>query len=82
MKNKILITMQDGSVWSVNIVDVAIHRDEYREDSLSYFNQYPEEAIDWFQNNTNWGDIPVSQVEPAPEPDYSDFCNCEMEAID
>lgn len=78
-EKRIIISMHDGSEWSVKISDVAKHRDQYREGSAEYFDEYPEEAIDWFQNNTNWGDLPAKIVRGPNDPDYSDFRNCEME---
>lgn len=78
MEKKIVMSMPDGSEWAVKVSDVAEHRDQYRKDSAEYFSDYPEEAIDWFQNNTNWGEIPLERIKEPNEPDYSEFYNFDM----
>jgi hypothetical protein len=82
-KTNIQITMEDGSVWSVKISDVAKNRDDcyFRNDSAEYFHAYPYEALDWLNNNTNWGDVEAVKVKDAPAPDYSEFYNCPSELI-
>ena len=78
-ENRIIISMHDGSDWAVKVSDVAEHREQYRSGSAEYFEEYPDEAIDWFQNNTNWGDLPAEMVKEPNEADYDDFMNCDME---
>jgi hypothetical protein len=73
------ITMEDGSVWSVDVQTIIDSRDEHREDSKEFFEQYDDEAVDWMQNNMNWDELKAVRVNFPDLPDYSGFCNCEYE---
>ena len=83
------VTMDDESVWNVP-VDLIIDdrtdtRECEREETEKYFKQYPDELIDWAENNMNWEDVVESSVlvkEPN-EPSYQDgWANGEKKIVE
>ena len=80
-----LVTMDDGSVWSVPVKTIAEHRARYRtkgddslfeekmKDTLEYFED-EFEIEDYARNNMNWADV-SAYAKMAKEPEDFDFDN-------
>jgi len=83
----LIVTMPDGSKWSVPVAIIARHRaeayaEEYggdvdrslAEDTLPLFESDPFEVEDWAANNMNWKDVAphARQVEAPLPPDYEE----------
>lgn len=87
MSGSVNVSMPDGSVWEINIEQVARHRaahyakkgefggseeESLYSDTLPLFMSEHFELIDWLKNNLNWSDISATMVE-VPDTDYGDI---------
>lgn len=80
MEKNVVISMTDGTQWAVKVSDIAKHRDDHGySNSEHFFSEYRDEAIDYLQNHTNWGDIKAEKIKDPYDADYSEFFNCDME---
>ena len=87
MKQRLIVTMPDGSRWGVPVMVIARDRaknyaDEFggdiekslAEDTLPLFED-DFEITDWAANNMNWSDVKdqaVRMAESEPDPDYQE----------
>ncbi len=93
---KYLLTMSDGSVWSVPVGIIATSRAEFYkiefdgdlqasldEDTCPLFNEHDFEIEDWAKNNMNWSDVKDhAERIKGPEIDFDDeWCNGEVEIV-
>ena len=81
------VTMSDGSVWELPVLQIAANRATYYadKDGVSFSESFDDdtvplfegddfEIIDWATNNMNWSDIELyaTRVELPPTPDYEE----------
>lgn len=88
MKQRLIVTMPDGSRWGVPVDIIARDRaknlaDEFggdverslAEDTIPLFTRFENTIIDWAANNMNWDDVKAHAARMAhsePEPDYQE----------
>ena len=88
MKQRMIVTMPDGSRWGVPVDVIARDRaknyanefggDAERslaEDTIPLFTESEFEIIDWAANNMNWDDVKTHasrMASSAVEPDYQE----------
>lgn len=86
MKPYLLVEFKDGSTWKIPVRRIALdraeaHKEEFggdvvrslAEDTEPLFTADPEQVIDWFLGNMEWGDVEnaaVCVVQPTP-PNYA-----------
>lgn len=92
---QLVVTMPDGSRWAVPIEVIATHRaahylqatvggtlEFFLQDTLTFFEQYPDEIRDWSANNMRWEDVRpyATRIADPPPIDYAEgWANGEWE---
>ncbi len=94
----VTVEFSDGLVWSIPVEIIANHRAGYyadieewtleeslNNDTIPFFNEDPNNIIDWAQSNMNWGDVEnYAQVIDRNKPncDYGyEWCNADMDYV-
>jgi hypothetical protein len=90
------ITMEDGSVWSIPVMVIALNRASYYSeadgvslddsmdgDTVPLFLADPLEIEDWAKNNMDWEDVAAdAQCIQGASIDFEDgWCNGEAEVV-
>lgn len=97
MLSKLVMTMENGEKWEVDVNDITRNKAEYfysqyphdyvsfedaRDQILDDFNKDPHMARDWMINNMNWSDLNAVRVfTPQPTDFPEDWMNSEIEYI-
>lgn len=97
MRQELIVTFNDGKSWSIPVELIALSRANYYKniDNCSFryaldetcqvFEKYPEEILDWAQNNMNWEDVKDRARFVGEQKDNSSYnqqwCNAEMSIL-
>jgi hypothetical protein len=96
MKTLLVVTMPDGSLWTVPVRVIARHRakhyagdfggDVYRsmeEDTIPLFTRSENQIMNWARHNMNWSMVEHHAYKnSSPEPDFQEgWASGEMKVL-